>query len=315
MAVIEQFMFTAAEIDGRRGYQTVARSPGIDDDTVDDLAMYMYPVGIISSDFASSRSLLEIPGGRIVYIAAENAGTGYDHRGHTICTHVLILDAGDFGAAGYDSKALEPLCSPDMQARGVLPAIEADLAPLLAPSSDGRIMDVLGACMAALLAGKRVALLADGAGIIQNMLRLFPGSSRLVPFSTVVERPEKQSRYRLMSVPRTVPTGIPGDVEVVRPGAGREIPEDVAYYVRLLRDGRMDATADVGRMFDEAPGLDAMERLGLACDRLRHAEAGSDERRNLVASIRARAERLGCPVPSEYVEAAGRQDPGWEPTG
>lgn len=274
MARIEQFMFTAAEIGGRRGYQAVARSAGIDDDTIDDLSWYMYPAGIISSNFASSRSLLEIPGGRVAYIAAGNAGIGYDRRGDTICTHVLVMDAADFGAAGYDSRALDPLCAPDMQARGVLPAIEADPAPLPAPPADGRIMDVLGTCMAALLAGRRVALLADGAGIIQDMLRLFPGSSRLVPFSTVVERPEKQPRYRLMSVPRTVPTGIPGDIEVVRPGGGREIPEDVAYYVRLLRDGRMDEAADVGRMFDEAPGPDIMGRLGLACDRLRHAEAG-----------------------------------------
>lgn len=308
MTRIEQFVYTAADIDGKRGYQTVARSPGIDDDTLAEMALYMHPAGIVSSEFKESKSLLELDGGRIAYTVARNAGSGYDGRDDTLCSHVLVMHTSDFAKAGYDSRVLDPLCKADKHSRGHLPVIEAKLEAIPAPPITEAVGEVLARCITSLLAGKRTALLSGGSCSIQDVLRLLPESARLVSFSTVVPRPEKQPRYRFIAVPRTVPTGIPEEFEVINQGAGqgREISVDVAYYAQLLLDGRTNAAGDVRSMFDGAAGGSWEDRLGLACDRSRYIAAGPEERRDLAGKILTRAEKIGHRTLLECVqEVAG----------
>ena len=292
MAVIEQIIYTAAHVDGRHGYQVVAKSPGIDDPTLESLEWYTHPAGIDPSSFKGSKSMLLL-GGRVAYVMTRNTGIGYDGRRDNIYSHILVLPVDDFGDAGYDSRALDGLYWEDTGARGEIPAIETGLQRPPPPAVTDDVDDVLECSLASLLAGRKVALLSRS-GAIQDILGLLPESSRLVPFSTLAPRPARQPEYRFVSVPGAIPSGIPEDFDIIGPilSPTCDIPDDVQYYSQLLRAGDPGAEY-IRRIFDDIGHWDAYKALGLACDMYRHDLAGKAAKPSLAKSALFRADLLG----------------------
>ncbi len=291
MAVIEQIIYTAAHVDGRHGYQVVAKSPGIDDPTLESLEWYTHPAGIDSSSFRESKSMLLLED-RVAYVMTRNTGIGYDGRRDNIYSHILVLPVDDFGDAGYDSRALDGLYWEDTEARGEIPVIEADLQRPPAPPVTDDVADVLEYSLASLLAGRKVALMSRG-GAIQDILGLLPESSRLVPFSTLAPSPARQPKYRFVSVPGAIPSGIPEDFDIIDPvlTPTRYIPEAVQYYSQLVHTGDPGAEF-IRHIFDDIDHPDAHEALGLACDMYRHDVAGKAAKLLLAEATLPRAEPL-----------------------
>ena len=67
MVVLDQFIYTTALIEGKKGYQIVAKSSGISSEIISELSSYLYPLGIISSEFNESHSLLILKTGEVVF--------------------------------------------------------------------------------------------------------------------------------------------------------------------------------------------------------------------------------------------------------
>ena len=57
---VEQFIYTTASIENKKGYQIVAKSEGITEKIVEELETYAYPVDLDPRKFNESRSLLEL---------------------------------------------------------------------------------------------------------------------------------------------------------------------------------------------------------------------------------------------------------------
>ncbi|CAI9830780.1 hypothetical protein IBTHAUMO2_1090010 [Nitrosopumilaceae archaeon] len=284
---IDQFVYTTADIDGRLGYQVVARSSGITDEMVSVMYGYMHPAGIEPNRFKESRSLRLLDGGPAIYCIARNAGAGHDGRPHTLYCHAFAVDAAEFAASGYDTRVFDVLYVEDKGARGTLPHLDLELDPK--PAGSGHDARCLAAALAPLFQGQRTAIVSDGR-LLQDLLRMLPPSIRLVPFSTLVIQPDRQPEYRLVACPDIVRYRLPKDFAIVPPVD--DPPEDVSYYAGIAAGGQQDRMDGIQRMFD-SQGLPGLEGLGLACDRDRHALAPAAERPAIAARILRRAWDLG----------------------
>lgn len=265
----------------------IARSRGVGDDIIKAMDGYMNPAGIDPSEFSESRSMIML-GGLVAYSIVRNAGTGHDGRGNTIYNHTFIVPAEDLAAAGHDTRALDALYVQDKGARGILPTIDADLAEMPVPAVSGAVDPVLDEALGLLLEGRPVAIAGPDVGL-QDILRMLPTSLRLVPFSTVAVRPKRQPAYKLIAMPDARAAASDGYAAV--PG-GYTPPSCVAYYARLIREGRLAEVDHIQRMFD-AQGSDGPEGLALACDRHRHGRAPAAERPGIAERILRRAWGLG----------------------
>ena len=91
MATCEQFIFTAAQIDTREGYQVTAKSKGISKEIVQNLREYLFPLGIDEEKFQSSKSLIELDKNKIAYSIVKYIGIGYDGRRGTLYNHTFVF--------------------------------------------------------------------------------------------------------------------------------------------------------------------------------------------------------------------------------
>lgn len=284
---IDQFVYTTADIDGRLGYQVVARSAGVTDEMVSVMYGYMHPAGIEPNRFKESRSLRLLEGGLAIYCIARNAGDGHDGRPHTLYCHAFVVNRDEFAASGFDTRVFDVLYVEDKGARGTLPHLDLELDPK--PAGSGHDARCLAAALAPLFRGQRTAIVSDGR-LLQDLLRMLPPSIRLVPFSTLVIQPDRQPEYMLVACPDIVRYRLPKDFAIV-PSAD-DPPVDVSYYAGIAAGGQQDRMDDIQRMFD-SQGLPGLEGLGLACDRDRHARAPAAGRPAIAARILRRAWDLG----------------------
>lgn len=277
---IEQFVYTTAEIDGRLGYQAVARSKGITDEIVSNMYGYMHPAGIDPSDFEESRSMRLLDGGLVVYCIAKNAGIGHDGRPHTLYCHAFVVREEEFIESGYDTRVLDALYVEDKAVRGTLPTMSLDLPPL--PIRHGSTGEHdLGEALDPLFRGKSVAWIGGGR-FLQDVLRMLPVSLRLVPFSTLVLLPDRQPEYRLIACPEIVKYRLPKSFATM---PGVNVPsKDVSHYAQLVASGRHDRVARIQQMFDEQ-GVSMPGGLGLACDREMYAMAPGPEKPDIAGLV------------------------------
>lgn len=257
--VAEQFAYTPAAIGSRRGYQVVAKSPGISDGILAQMEPYMLPAGA-GRGFSGSKSLLLLRGHLVAYSSVTNVGDGYDGRPDALYNHTLVLSEEGFAGVGYDTRALDCHFAKDPP-RGALPRISVEgraPAPLIQESYRHLVLPV----MRALFAGKKAALsYVDDPSFLPNVLAILPPSMRLVPFSTCLPDPKKQPAYRLATYEgrmRTLPKGF---ADVSKPGrgsAGRRLDDALLFLAGRAESG---TAGEVFSEFDRTSSPDPRAKL------------------------------------------------------
>ena len=115
---VEQFVYTTASIEERKGYQIVAKSDGITEKTISELEQYVYPIGINPSEFKESRSLLLLQDDLIAYSRIKNIGLGYDGRDNTLYNHTFVFSKNDFEKYGNNSRIFDKFYLEDKTIQG-----------------------------------------------------------------------------------------------------------------------------------------------------------------------------------------------------
>ena len=106
MLNVEQFIYTAADIENKKGYQIVAKSKGITEKIVSELESYVYPINTDPGKFKESISFIPLENDLIAYSRIKNIGLGYDGRENTLYNHTFIFSKNDFERYDNDSRIL-----------------------------------------------------------------------------------------------------------------------------------------------------------------------------------------------------------------
>lgn len=272
----EQLIYTTANVRGKKGYQVVAKSRGIDDGIEASLRPHFIPPGIRPESLAESHSLVDLDGGNVAYCHARNIGAGYDGRRDTLCSHVLVVSRSAFGEIGYDTRSLAPLHPGNRRLRGILPPVELDpssMPPLPSASDMRALWPIFAAVLRSLLDGERVAVPSSDPEMAQKFLSLLPPSARLVQFSSVAADAGRQTHCDLLFCP---PGKKPRQSAGFRVVAGEEASDPanagggalgraVRHYAEVALGGDRGRLNRIQDRFEGAPSLSGRDRMVLAC--------------------------------------------------
>ena len=308
----EQLIYTTGNIRGKKGYQVVAKSRGIDDGIESSLAPHFHPPGIRPEAFAESHSLVELAGGSVAYCHARNIGAGYDGRRDTLCSHVLVVSRPDFAKIGCDTRVLAPLHPGNRRLRGVLPPVELDpsgMPPPLSPSDVHALKPVFAGALRLLLDGERVAVPSGDPTMAQKFLSLLPPSSRLVQFSSVATDAGRQAHCGLLFyTPGKKPRPSAG-FRVVAGGFDSADDGEVGLGRAVLHYAEVALGGDRGRLgriqdrFEGAPSLSSRDRMVLACAYERFLECGDgDSKRECAEDAFSVIKKLDTPAFSKHFD-------------
>ena len=284
----EQMVYTTANIDGKKGYQVVAKSRGISSAIESSLRHHFHPRGVWPEDFRESHTLTVLGDGLIAYCHARNIGVGYDGRRDTLCSHALVLASDAFKEYGYDTRILDPLHPGSRRVRGELPAVEID-PPQLPPAGAGGLRQVLRGALGPVLSGKRTAVQSSDPTAAQDLLSLIPPSARLVPFSSMATDAEDVSRYNLVFFPPGKAPRRESGLEVIKPGSGYGLADGGAFgrsiqqYAQTVLEGGPQRVRNIQDRFEESPCMLREDRMVLACAHERFLEAPSEDAKKACA--------------------------------
>lgn len=267
----EQLVYTTGNIRGRKGYQIVAKSRGITDEIASALRYHFHPPGIRPDDFGESHSLVDLAGGKVAYCHARNIGAGYDGRRDTICSHVVVLDKGDFARCGCDTRGFAGLHPGNKRMRGILPPMSLD-PPRRTPAADVRGMgSELRGVLWLLLNGERVAVESDDPTLAQRILSLLPPSARLVQFSSVSVDASRHRHCRLVCYPRGKRPKSSSGFRIASPAfepaddCDRALWRAIEHYAKTALDGDASHLRRIQDRFEAVPSLSGRDRMVLAC--------------------------------------------------
>lgn len=240
MPTCEHFIYTAAKIGTKEGYQIVAKSEGITDEIINGLLEYMYPIGIKSEEFKESRSFLIVKN-KIIYSIIKNIGIGYDGRRGTLYNHTFVIDKDDFAKLSNDSRLFESFFIQNPSLRGTLEPVKISPANNLPNLEILQKWDekILSEILHALFKKIKIALVKiDDLEFIPNLLALLPPPLRLVPFSTLVNDPDKQYKYDFIQIPERVQNKIGRGFTTISPELTKIMKHDESFNesVQLLVD-------------------------------------------------------------------------------
>ena len=230
----------------RRGYQVVAKSPGVSDDVLAQMEPYMLPAGV-GRGFSRSKSMLLLSDDMVAYSNITNVGDGYDGRPDALYNHTLVLSKKSFAGVGFDTRALDVHFVRDPPS-GALPRISVEggaPAPQISRECQHLVLPVLRA----LFAKQKMALSEVGDhSFLPNVLAMLPPSMRLVPFSTCLPDPARQPAYRLATysgLTRALPRGF---VKTDRP---RHADDELDDALMFLAETATSDEGSAGEVFYE----------------------------------------------------------------
>lgn len=203
MPTCDHFVYTAGKIGNNEGYQVIAKSSGVTKQIISNLTEYLYPLGVKVSDFKESRSLLILPQGKISYSIVKNIGIGYDGRRGTLYNHTFVIDKSDFEKLDFDSRIFEKYFIKNESLRGELKPVKIEPSSI---SPDFELLEKLGSVVLEILLHRlfrrnKIAIKkTDELSLIQNLIAVLPPTMRLIPFSTLVEEPDRQFKFDLIQI-------------------------------------------------------------------------------------------------------------------
>ena len=281
MTRIEQFVYTTTEPGVQSGYRVVARSPGIEDQTLSELEPYMLPAGVDPRNFGQSKSMLLVRNGtHVAYSLTRNVGRGHDGRPDAMSTHALVLDVKSFGDLSYDTRNLDALFSGTVPSAPLLPSVTIAAGARSPPNPDivSAQTPLLTRILYALLRGSRVAVRgACGEQLAQAALGILPPELRLVPFSTCAVDLSIQPAYKFVLLGGSPATNLPKGFTTVDKQsrmlfADAYLGRTVRYLVAMATVGGPHLAA-LHAEFEKIETLPPRKRLGFLTAVLRMAQS------------------------------------------
>lgn len=237
MVTCEQFIFTAAKIDTREGYQVTAKSKGISTEIVQNLREYLFPLGIDEEKFQSSKSLIELNKNKIAYSIVKNIGVGYDGRRGTLYNHTFVIAKNNFEQLYNDSRIFDDYFIEDYSKQGELKTVQ--ITPKKIPPKF-KILNklepnVLKLLLFRLFKKTKIALInTDEIEIIPNLLAMLPPALRVTSFSTLVNDPLRQYRYDVMQIPQSAKNKLPSRTSILDPSTTKSIPKQIGTLEDII---------------------------------------------------------------------------------
>lgn len=270
MLTCDHFIYTSAKTSLNEGYQIVAKSSGISDDMISDLMGYYYPVGLDLEKFNESRSMLVLKGNKIAYSIIKNIGRGYDARKGTLYNHTFVIDKKDFVKIKCNTKLLDKYFIFDYDIRGNLDKMVIVEEPDQIEFTDLKSMNsnIIQNSLWFLTLKRKVAITIQGThnDLIQNMLTILPPSLRIIPFSTLVNEPEKQGEFDLIQIPENSVYKLDRSWKVIEPssdimGAEDSKRPDFEYLAHLIQNEDMKTISKIHQSFETLNGDANLEKM------------------------------------------------------
>ena len=272
MLNVEQFVYTAASIGNKKGYQIIAKSNGITEKIITELESYFYPIGIDPSEFKESRSLILLEDDLISYSRIKNIGFGYDGRDNTLYNHSLIFSKNDFKLYDNDSTLFDKFYLEDESVRGVLPTLSINPPiPSFPLEMDGAEL-ILEPILSSLFLNQRIALTGDNIKLPQKILSLLPASLRLISFSTLVIDPDKQPKFCFVLCSRSNKHRFEKNYTLITSDKTSmsddkiSFKSSIAYYSELIRLHKFEELKEIHKSFEKIPCTSYKNKLILLCN-------------------------------------------------
>lgn len=287
---VEQFIYTTATIENKKGYQIVAKSEGITNEIVTELGAYVYPINVDPSKFNESRSFLLLNNDLAAYSIIKNIGTGYDGRENTLYNHTFIFSKKDFEKYDWDSRFLDKFYIEDKGARGILPTLSITPSPqpvsLISEISEATLERIFRY----FFTKKKIALLMDEIMLPQEIISMLPKSMRYISFSTFVIEPKKQPKYEFILNSKLKESKLGKKFEIISSNESTiesKMPfeQSVKYYVQIIKDEKYDILKEIQEEFEKISGDDFKSKLVLASNYIRFQKSSDEIEREQYAEI------------------------------
>lgn len=197
MAICEQFIYTTGKTKHEKGYQVISKSPGITKEIISECENYLYPAGINPNKFSQSRSLIILKKNKVAFSIIKNIGVGFDGRPGTIYNHTFVMEKDVFQKLDNDTRIFEQYYNQDPSLIGELSKVMIETKELpINFEGIKQIRSILPGILTALFKGEKIAIFkTEQTELIQTILSIIPPSTRLISFSTYVERSDRQPKY------------------------------------------------------------------------------------------------------------------------
>lgn len=305
---VEQFIYTTATIENKKGYQIVAKSEGITNEIVTELGAYVYPINVDPSKFNESRSFLLLNNDLVAYSRIKNIGTGYDGRENTLYNHTFIFSKKDFEKDDWDSRFLDKFYVEDKGARGILPTLSITPLPqtpsLISEISEGTLERIFKY----FFRKKKIALLMDEIMLPQEIISMLPKSMRYISFSTFVIEPKKQPKYDFILNSKLKESKLGKKFALISSNESTiksKMPfgQSIKYYVQIIKDEKYDILKEIQEEFEKIPGDDFKSKLVLASNYIRFQKSSDEiEREQYVVIILELIKQFDQDIASFYFE-------------
>jgi hypothetical protein len=273
MLSCDHFIYTSAKTEKRQGYQIVAQSAGINDEIISDLAGYMYPIGLDPEEFQESRSLIILNKNKIAYSIIKNIGIGYDARKGTLYNHTFVVEKEEFGKIKNDSRIFDKHFMIQPEIRGNLAKIAIEYAELPIKFESIRKIGfmTLENILRFLFLNRKVALTdTTDMNRIQNILAVLPPSLRLIPFSTMVNQPDKQTEYNFIQIKKNLIFRLSPNWKIVNISKGIVINKQInrstkvtefGHLTNLILNQNEESLKKLYNMFEQLPGVENTNKI------------------------------------------------------
>ena len=263
MPQCDHFIYTAGKVGSTEGYQIVAKSSGITDEIISKLEKYLYPLGVKTSEFEESRSLLILPHNKIAYSIVKNIGIGYDGRRGTLYNHTFVIDQDDFEKLDFDSRVFEKYFIKDDSLRGDLNPVSLEHPLLTADFKFLKKYDfvLLEELLYRISTRKKIALVkTDELMFLHNVFAILPPPLRLIPFSTLVIEPDRQDKFHLIQIPKEIEPKLTKNFVVIDPiqvdistRKQSEYDDIIKQLLQFVLDEDEKSLQQVFRTFEKIP--------------------------------------------------------------
>lgn len=314
MLKCDHFIYTSAKTKQREGYQVIAKTSGISTHILSELSGYLYPIGANLNEFTESRSLLILKND-VIFSMIRNIGRGYDQREGTLYNHSFVINKSDFARLNNDTRIFEKYFLEDTSVRDDLEKIKIreDVPPIDFDSLKTVNRSHLEKILQILFQDKKLALLENyQTNFIQNLLAVLPISMRSISFSTFVPKPDKQTEYELIQMPKSMLYTLNRTwktINLLEPPhstfrSGRDKKNDFEYLVELILKRREESLRKINRDFEKFDGPQLHKMKFLIHRQILHTSKGEDEKAHEAYVCATAAQHFDSLLASEYLSKA-----------
>ena len=313
MPFCEQFIFTVAKTKHEKGYQVIAKSPGINKEIISECENYLYPVDINLNKFIQSRSLILLKKNIVAFSIVKNIGVGFDGRLGTIYSHTFVIEKKEFQKLDNDSRIFEQYYHEDPSFLGEMPKLilKSEKIPIDFKNVE-KIRSILPTVLVALFKNEKIAIFkTNKPKLIQTILSIAPPSVRLIPFSTYVEHPSKQPKYNFILTSKAKLFDLEDDFwkidleekKIPVTNTSSMLGNSIRYLLDLIDKRKENELVEIYNMFEKISSNDFKNKIILVTNYTQFNSPASEKHKQRYAdNIFTIINKFDKKIASQYLE-------------